>query len=267
MANGYSDLVLSERKTQLDKINEPAIYASAPINSYSIFTIILLILFGIGVLGFIMDAFVKRIKNKNEVFPVGPAIFKPVFDENSVIVPKGLYFDKTHTWAFMKKDGAVKIGIDDFLQHITGTLTRIEMMDAGEKIKKGDRMLTIIRKGKQLNINAPVSGKIAAQNKALINNSSLLNNAPYGEGWIYEIEPTNWLLEIQFLNMAEKYKYWLKGEFLRLKDFFATAVKANSSEYALIALQDGGALTENILADLGPEVWEDFQTKFIDISK
>ncbi|MDP2336690.1 MAG: hypothetical protein Q8N05_09605 [Bacteroidota bacterium] len=76
----------------------------------------------------------------------------PVFDEDSVIIPKGLYFDKTHTWAFMKKDGYVKIGIDDFLQHITGTITRIEMKTAGEKIKKGDRLLTIIRKGKQLNI-------------------------------------------------------------------------------------------------------------------
>ena len=266
-ANGYSDLVLNERKSQLDKINEPDIYASAPTNSYYIFMIILLILFGIVILGFIMDAFVKRIKNKNEIFPVGTTAFKPVFDEDSVIVPKGLYFDKTHTWAFMKKDGAVKIGIDDFLQHITGSLTRIEMRNAGEKIKKGDRLLTLIRKGKQLNIYAPVSGKIRAQNKALINNSSLLNAAPYGEGWIYEIEPANWLLEIQFLNMAEKYKTWLKVEFLRLKDFFATVVKADSSEYALIALQDGGALTENILADLEPEVWEDFQTKFIDISK
>jgi len=56
----------------------------------------------------------------------------------------------------------------------------------------------------------------------------------------------------------------LADEFLRLKDFFAAVLKANNTEYALITLQDGGALKDNVLADLGPEVWEDFQTKFID---
>jgi hypothetical protein len=78
------------------------------------------------------------------------------------------------------------------------------------------------------------------------------------------IEPTNWSLEIQFLSMADKYKTWLKGEFSRLKDFIATAVNANTPEYAFVPLQDGGEMTDNVLAGLGPEVWEDFQTKFID---
>ena len=148
---------------------------------------------------------VRRIRNKKEVILDSASHFLPVFDENSVIIPKGLYFDKTHTWSFMKKDGTVKIGIDDFLQHITGFITRIEMKNVGDKIKKGERLLTIIQKGKQLNIYSPVSGTIKTQNETLITNSSLLNSAPYENGWVYTIEPTNWLLEIQFLTMAEKY--------------------------------------------------------------
>ena len=194
-----------------------------------------------------------------------PLAVVPVFDENSVNVPKGLYFDKSHTWAFMKKDGSVKIGIDDFLQHITGTITRIEMKNPGEMIRKGDKFLTIIRQGKKLNIYSPVSGIIKAKNEILINHSSLLNTAPYYEGWVYLIEPSNWLREIQFLSMAEKYKTWLKVEFSRLKDFFATAFK--TPEFAYVVYQDGGSLKDGILADLGPEVWEDFQTKFMDQGK
>jgi len=264
-ANGYSDLVSSEIKSQLDIINEPTVYAAAPTNEFNaLLKMILIVLFAFVVISFIYDMVVRRIRNKGAIVKMSNSGLKSAFDENSVIIPKGIYFDKTHTWAFMKKDGTVKIGIDDFLLHITGPVTRIEMKKAGEKIKKGDQLLSIIQKGKQLNIYAPISGTIKTHNETLTTNSSLLNSAPYEEGWVYTIEPTNWLLEIQFLTMADKYKTWLADEFLRLKDFFAAVLKANNTEYALITLQDGGALKDNVLADLGPEVWEDFQTKFID---
>jgi len=263
-ANGYSDLVSSEIKSQLDKISEPVVYSVAPANEANVLLkMLLFVLFLFIVISFIYDMATRRLRNKRLTVTNTKSALEPVFDENSVIIPKGIYFDKTHTWAFMKKDGNVKIGIDDFLLHITGPVTHIEMKSAGEKVKKGDQLLSIIQKGKQLNIYSPISGTIKAHNEILTGNSSLLNSAPYEDGWVYSIEPTNWLLEIQFLTMAENYKTWLKDEFSRLKDFFATVVKIDSPEYALV-LQDGGALKENVLADFGPEIWEDFQTKFID---
>ncbi len=66
-------------------------------------------------------------------------------NENLIAAPKGLYFDKSHTWAFMEKDGIVKVGIDDFIQHITGTITRIKMKEPGERVRKGEKILTIIQ--------------------------------------------------------------------------------------------------------------------------
>ena len=166
----------------------------------------------------------------------------------------------------MKKDGLVKIGIDDFLQHVTGPLTRVEMKNTGDKIKKGDHLLTIIQNGKHLKIYSPVTGTITAQNKELIDNSRLLNSAPFTDGWIYTIEPVNWLLEIQFMNMAEKYSTWLKDEYLRLRDFFEAAVRVHVPAFIMV-LQDGGVLRDGILGELGPEIWEDFQTKFMDVKK
>jgi glycine cleavage system H lipoate-binding protein len=166
----------------------------------------------------------------------------------------------------MEKDGNVKIGLDDFLQHVTGTITRIKMKEPGVKIRKGEKFLSIIRNGKQLNIYSPVSGTIINQNNELNADSSILNSSPYSEGWVYVIEPKNWLREIQFMQMAEKYKLWLQDEFIRLKDFLSTSVRSNENVYAHLVLQDGGELTDHILADLDPEVWEDFQTNFIDTS-
>ncbi len=262
-ANGFSDLVLSEKQTQLAKINEPVNYTTAPANSYSLLIMILVLAVLLAITGFILDKLAAQRKSR----AVGsPRVITPVFDQNNLNVPKGLYFDQTHTWAFMKKDGLVKIGIDDFLQHITGPLTRIEMKNSGDKIKKGEHLLTIIQKGKQLNIYSPVTGTITAHNATLLKDPSLLNNAPFTDGWVYLIEPANWLLELQFLTMAEKYKNWLAEEYLRLRDFFAAAVRIHAPAFAMV-LQDGGVLRDGILADLGPEVWEDFQIQFMDAKK
>ena len=140
------------------------------------------------------------------------------------------------------------------------------MKECGEKIKKGEHLVTIIQKGKQLNIYSPLTGTITAQNKNLITNAGLLNSSPFTDGWLYIIEPINWSLEIQFMNMAEKYANWLTSEYSRLRDFFASAVRVHVPAFVTI-LQDGGVLRDGILAELSPEVWEDFQTKFIDSTR
>ncbi len=106
----------------------------------------------------------------------------PAFNENSIQAPKGIYFDKTHTWAFMEQNGFVKVGIDDFLQHVTGTITRIRMKDSGEKVRRGEKIMTIIRNGKQMDIYSPVSGVIREQNQSLLSDASMVNKYPYSEG-------------------------------------------------------------------------------------
>ncbi len=141
------------------------------------------------------------------------------------------------------------------------------MISTGTKVKKGDHILSIIQNGKQLNLYSPVSGTIAGQNKVLESDAALINSSPYSAGWIYKIEPSNWIREAQLLFMAEKQKQFLKSEFARLKDFMAAIMTSDSEKYSQVILQDGGELKDGVLSDLGPEVWEDFQTKFIDPSK
>jgi len=187
--------------------------------------------------------------------------------ESGIKVPAGLYFDKTHTWAFMEKSGIVTVGIDDFLQHVTGPISRIKMKGEGHKVRKGEPILSIIQNGKTLNLYAPVSGTITEQNSRLEENSSLINQSPYGDGWVYKIEPTDWVNENQLLFMAEKQRQFLKKEFSRLKDFLAAALNGPEANLIPVVLQDGGEIKDGILSDMGPEVWEDFQTNFIDPSR
>lgn len=265
--NGYSDLASIEKQANIDDLSGTEVAVAQSNNKPLTAQTFLLILLAVVITASMIALMVRYFRNKKSLVSDEDFNFTPAFDENSVLAPKGLYFDKTHTWAFMEKDGTVKVGIDDFLQHITGALTRIKMKEPGERVRKGEKILTIIRYGKQLDIYAPISGTIKEQNQKLLADSSIINNSPFAEGWVYVIEPTNWLREIQFLFMGENYREWLQDEFTRLKDFFAVSARSNTLVYQHIILQDGGELTDNILADLEPEVWEDFQTKFIDTSK
>jgi glycine cleavage system H lipoate-binding protein/ABC-type phosphate transport system substrate-binding protein len=264
--NGFNDLVYNERQSKLDKFN--AVNITLPSKeAYSFPAWAVIILIALGIISILISsiAYYRR-KNRFSVRTASTAS-AVVFTEHSVIIPKGLYFDRSHTWAFMEKNGLVRIGIDDFIQHVTGPVTRIEMKKPGDKVRKGDIILSMIQKGKQLNIYAPVSGTIKEQNSVLLSNSSVINSSPYSEGWVYMMEPANWSREIQFLDMAEKYRNWLSNEFSRLKDFLASSIKVDKLAYEHVVLQDGGALKDSILEDFGPEVWEDFQTNFLDTYK
>ncbi len=120
----------------------------------------------------------------------------------------------------MEKDGLIRVGIDDFLQHATGTITRVMMKEPGEILRRGEKILTLTKFGKQLNLYSPVSGTIKARNANLQGNSSLVNTSPFADGWVYLVEPKNWLRELQFMMMGEKHREWLKDEFTRLRNFF-----------------------------------------------
>ncbi|MFC2115881.1 hypothetical protein ACFLTU_05360 [Bacteroidota bacterium] len=265
--HGYSELEDKEILAQvsfIDGYEIPTTYAQSkePPFFSSNFPIILAVVIA---MFFITISLVNNIRERKTGVPVSVAVPRLALNEDFVKSLPGLYYDKTHTWAFMDRDGMVKVGIDDFLQHITGPLTRVKMKLPGERIKKGRPALSIVQDGKQLDICAPVSGTIKEKNKILTSNTSIINSSPYTEGWIYKVEPTNWLKEIQFLIMGTNYKEWLKSEFSRLKEFLTDSVRNETVEYAHV-LQDGGELKDRILEDLGPEVWEDFQTNFIDVS-
>lgn len=211
-----------------------------------------------------VDVTIQYMKSKKKTVHESNSQLLEVFDEQTVRIPKGIYFDKTHTWAFMNRNGKVEVGINDFLQNITGTPSRIEMKKTGDPVRKGDHLFTIIQDGKRLNIYSPVSGTVNAINEKLLNQPSLLNSAPYAEGWVYHIEPVNWFRETQFMLMADQTASWMKKEFSRLKDVLANAYALNKLSPIM---QDGGTLKGHVLENAGPEVWEEFQTNFIDTIK
>lgn len=197
-----------------------------------------------------------------------PQNFKPVvLRADTLKAPKGVLFDRSHTWTFMEQDGAVKIGIDDFLQHITGAITRTEVKPLGEKIRRGEILATISQNGKKIQVLSPITGRIISHNPMLESAPALLNESTFDRGWVCRIEPDNWATEYQLLILSKDYIEWIKHELTRFKDFLHEAFRKQETQLALVILPDGGEIIDEILSQFGPETWEDFENKFMLNSK
>lgn len=265
-AAGFTDLVYNERQTQLDKLAPVSLMLPESDNTTAVTEWIIVGVIGLLFLILLTDFLIRRYRTRR-LHLAGLAEYSgQSFDETTIRVPGGLLFDKTHTWAFMEESGRVRVGIDDFLQHVTGPITRVEMKDQGERVKKGGLLATVIQEGKQLNVYAPVTGIIREKNLQLPTHSRWLNRAPFEEGWLYKIEPVNWTLESKMLQMADTYRSLLGKEMSRLKDFLSTTL-AQDPSLSLVALQDGGALKDGVLEDLSPKIWEEFQLRFLDTAR
>jgi glycine cleavage system H protein len=180
-------------------------------------------------------------------------------------IPQGLYYNRSHTWAHLGETGIAKVGLDDFLQHITGEVTFTQLKKPGESIKKGDLMTQIDKAGRHLNVFSPISGQILKTNDALNKDPEMLNEDPLEKGWIYKIKPDDWVKETRSCYFADDATTWLTKELERFKDFLTGGpMRKYSSEPAMVMLQDGGEIRDNVLSDLPDEVWNDFQKEFLD---
>lgn len=199
----------------------------------------------------------RKVKEKESI----PAI-RGILSSALVRIPKGLFLSRNHTWAFLDRTGKVKIGLDDLLVHLTGKLEVNHLKLQGDTVNKGDLLAEIIQKGKKLNILSPVSGKIIQPNSSLIEFPEKLEDA-YGEGWLFEIEPSNWLVETQSFFIADKAINWLITEMDRFKDFINITTQKYAPQTEQYVMQDGGELLDFTLSDLPSEIWSEFQIEFL----
>ncbi len=100
---------------------------------------------------------------------------------------KCLYYS-TYVWVEDLKRGIYRVGITDFGQYVLDDIISITLPETGILVEKDEEIATIDSIEDTLVINAPISGIITEINDILIQSPELLNESPYREGWILEIE-------------------------------------------------------------------------------
>lgn len=104
-------------------------------------------------------------------------------------LPENLKYTKDHEWASMEGT-VVRIGITDYAQDALGDVVYVGLPTVGLVITTGSSFAEVESTKSVSDIYAPVGGTVVSVNDALGSSPELLNEDPYGEGWICEIEVT-----------------------------------------------------------------------------
>lgn len=98
-------------------------------------------------------------------------------------IPSDLLYTTSHEWARVDGD-TVTMGITDFAQHQLGDLTFVELPEAGTAFDKGDEIGSVESVKAASEVYSPVTGTVDAVNEELEDAPELVNQDPYGKGWM-----------------------------------------------------------------------------------
>lgn len=102
-------------------------------------------------------------------------------------IPDDLRYSPEHEWVRVEGTRA-RIGITDYAQDALGDIVFVDLPSVGGAVEKGGQFGEVESTKSVSEIYAPVSGTVAAVNDALTSNPERINQDPYGEGWICEVE-------------------------------------------------------------------------------
>lgn len=118
--------------------------------------------------------------------------------------PSNLKYTKDHEWV-RTEDNFAYVGITEFAQHELGDIVYIDINTVGKEITQDEVFGTVEAVKTVSDLFMPVTGTIIEFNKKLDNNPELVNNDPYGEGWMVKIETTD-SAQADSLLSADDYK-------------------------------------------------------------
>ncbi|MDS0259393.1 glycine cleavage system protein GcvH [Haloarcula sp. S1CR25-12] len=102
-------------------------------------------------------------------------------------VPDDLRYLESHEWV-RTDDGTARVGITDFAQDELGDVVFVELPNEGDEVAAGDEFGVVESIKAVSDVYAPVSGTVTAVNEALFDQPELVNEDPFGEGWMLDVE-------------------------------------------------------------------------------
>lgn len=104
-------------------------------------------------------------------------------------IPSDLKYTRSHEWLRHEADGTITVGISDHAQDALGDLVFVETPEPGAEVKAGEACAVVESVKAASDVYSPIDGEVISGNDALAGQPELLNNDPYGEGWIMKISP------------------------------------------------------------------------------
>ena len=162
-------------------------------------------------------------------------------------VPENLRYHAGHTWALSESRELVRVGMDDFASKLVGKIESIALPQRGRWVRQGQKIWTIFRDGKSVDMVSPIEGTVTDINEAVVKNPELARKDPYGEGWLLTVQAPDSKINFRNLMGGTLARLWTESSALHLRSRIPMAVGALA--------QDGGVAVDDITAQMPDEDW------------
>ncbi|MFC4387121.1 glycine cleavage system protein GcvH [Gracilibacillus marinus] len=125
-------------------------------------------------------------------------------------LPKERLYSDEHEWV-LKNDTTVRIGITDHAQSELGDIVFIELPEIGDEVVKGEPFGNAESVKTVSELYSPISGKVVAVNQHLLDNPELVNESPYEEAWMIDVEVAD-SNQLEELKSADEYDQMINEE-------------------------------------------------------
>lgn len=169
-------------------------------------------------------------------------------------VPENVRYHAGHTWALSESHELVRVGIDDFASKLVGKIESIALPQRGRWVRQGQKIWTIFRDGKSVDMVSPIEGTVTAINEAVMKDPELARRDPYGDGWLLTVQAPDAKINFRNLMGGKLARLFTEESALRLQSRFPMAVGALA--------QDGGVAVDDITAHMPDEDWATLTQEF-----
>ncbi len=126
-------------------------------------------------------------------------------------LPNDLKYLSSHEWLRIEGDGTAYVGITDHAQAAMGDLVYVECPEVGTELEGGDEAGVVESVKAASDIYCPIQGEVVAINERLEDTPELVNEDPYGDGWMFQIKFAN-ADDAEEMLSAEQYQEQIDAE-------------------------------------------------------
>lgn len=169
-------------------------------------------------------------------------------------LPQGFYYHQGHSWA-LPEGSLIRVGIDDFAQKMIGHIDAVGAPPVGSSLEQGGVGWTFNVDSKTIDMLSPVKGEVVEVNKGAFENPELLNQDPYGQGWLMKIRPSEWKENFRNLLTHSLARAWT--------GMSVDALMQRMGGELGPVYQDGGTPVSGIARAVDPDDWDNLVRKFL----
>jgi glycine cleavage system H lipoate-binding protein len=175
--------------------------------------------------------------------------------EDMFRVPAGVMLHPGHAWARLERPGVMAVGVDQFAQQLVGPVDGIRTAKVGDAVEQGDPAWSLEADSRWVDMLAPVSGRVLLVNERAIRDPRLLNEDPYGRGWLMLVEVPRFATTIRQLLTGTAARHLMSSSWEDLSALMSPGLGP--------VMHDGGVPVQGIARAIDEARWDEVARRLL----